>query len=192
MDSNRFDMDNRIHSLAKNKKVVELCCGRGDIIQKLKSEVKEIIGIELSEERIALCKEKFRKDKKVKIMSENISKIPLKSGEYDLVIIKMGLHHVKDINSVLYESSRILKTGGKFIIVDKFLTGNLLLSNLYDLYLFLKTGRKDFFQHHYRTEEEVKKVAEKYFRIRKRIILPYQKGIKNKLYLKYLYILEKR
>lgn len=118
---NKFILDN----IKKNKpvKVCDLGCGPGNLIEILKNKVEEIYGVDVSKEMIKICREKFSKDKSVKIKRTSATKTGLKSNYFDYAVIRMSLHHIKDKRAVMDEAHRILKPKGRFIVIDKYYTG---------------------------------------------------------------------
>ena len=69
---------------------------------------------------IRICKKKFAKNKSVKLKQASVTDTKLKSNHFDFVIIRMGLHHIKDKKKAVAEAYRILKPKGKFLIIDKY------------------------------------------------------------------------
>ena len=106
----------------KSPKICDLCCGSGNTIDLLSNKSKEIIGIDASEEMIKICNEKFDKKKNIKIILSSVTKIKSEKECFDYVIIRMGLHHIKDKEDVINEIYRILKPKGKIILIDKYYT----------------------------------------------------------------------
>lgn len=104
----------------KNAKICDLCCGSGISINLLKNMAKEITGIDVSPEMIKICRKKFANNKNTKLKLSSAIKTNLKSGYFDYVIMRMGLHHIREKDKVLSEVQRILKQGGKLILIDKF------------------------------------------------------------------------
>ena len=114
------EFDNFIlKNVGKGKRVCDLCCGTGYILDLLKNKVKEVVGIDMATEMVKICNEKFKKNKKVKAKVGSATNTKLKPNSFDYVTIKMGLHHIKDKEGVMKEAHRILKKGGKIIIIDK-------------------------------------------------------------------------
>ena len=99
----------------------------------------------------------------------------LKSNYFDYVIIRMGIHHVKNKEKVMTEAYRILKPKGKFLIIDKYYL------SLWELYT--KAFSKLIFQRNPAIFQEYMVSKKKYdeifsaskFNIIKKEILPYDK-----------------
>jgi len=104
----------------KNIRICELCCGPGNNIELLKGRFGEFSAIDLSKEMIEICKNKFGREKNVKLKLASATDTGLKSGHFDYVLIRMGIHHIKEKEAVVSEAYRLLRKGGKFLIIDKF------------------------------------------------------------------------
>ena len=106
--------------IGKNLKICDLCCGSGNMIEILKNRAKEIVGIDASSEMIKICKEKIGKNKKINFVLASATKINEKDNYFDYVLIRNGLHHLKDKKMVLKEAHRVLKATGKLVVVDRY------------------------------------------------------------------------
>lgn len=130
-DARKYDKKNKsersklfdrfiLANIKKNAKICDLCCGSGNMIELLKNKSKEIIGIDASSEMIKICKEKFHKNKKVKVFLSSAAKINQKNNYFDYVITRDGLHHLEDKKSVINETFRVLKPKGRLILIDRY------------------------------------------------------------------------
>jgi ubiquinone/menaquinone biosynthesis C-methylase UbiE len=168
---NNFILKN--FKLSKSVKVADFCCGSGNTIELLKDRVKEIVGIDGSEEMIKICKEKFGKNKRVKLKLSDVEKTDLKSNYFDYAVIRMALHHIKDKEKVMGEIYRVLKPKGRVIAIDKF------YFNKFEFYLgeILAMFKFDFefFNHYVVSREEYERVLSQKFKIIKKVILPVSK-----------------
>ncbi len=68
---------------------------------------------------IKINREKFGKFRNVKLLKSSVSDTKLRSEHFDFVVIRMGLHHIRDKRPVIDEIRRVLKPRGKVIIIDK-------------------------------------------------------------------------
>ena len=118
--SNQFDKFILENITLPKPRICDLCCGSGNMIELLHEKANEIVGVDASEEMIKICKEKFEKKSNVKLLHSSATELDLESKYFDYVIIRDGLHHLKDKVSVLKETLRILKPKGKLILVDRF------------------------------------------------------------------------
>ncbi len=102
------------HYNFKNKRVLDVGCGRGELTSKLGKYCKEIIGIDSSIKKLKQAK----KSKKVKYKKALAEKLPFKDKSFDCIIIIVTLHHMKNKNKILREIKRVLKDKGKLIILE--------------------------------------------------------------------------
>jgi ArsR family transcriptional regulator len=45
-------------------------------------------------------------------------RLPLSTGAYDIVVMQMVLHHAEDPGMVLTEAARVLRPGGRLLLID--------------------------------------------------------------------------
>jgi len=100
--------------------LADLCCGSGVSIAFLKERCKQIYGIDASVDMIEMCKKRFAKDTHVSVYCGDAAQTNLKDNSCDYVLIRMGLHHIKNKQAVINEATRILKKGGKLLVMDKY------------------------------------------------------------------------
>lgn len=68
--------------------------------------------------KIKLAREGLDKRIPIEFVQADASKLDFEDGFFDIVISVMVLHHVLNLNSVLKELLRVLKKGGKLLLVD--------------------------------------------------------------------------
>lgn len=97
----------------KRKKILDLGCGPGFYLKKLKKKGAKIKGIDLSKELIRIAKQE---NPDIEIKQGDITKkLPYKNSEFDAVISPLVLGHIRNWNNVLKEVKRILKNKGVFV-----------------------------------------------------------------------------
>lgn len=102
-------------------KIVEIFCGRGNGMRALHSlGFSNVEGIDLSPCLAA------RYDGPGKISVGDCRDMPLPDASRDILIVQGGLHHLprlpEDLNQTLSEVARVLRPGGRFIVVEPWLT----------------------------------------------------------------------
>jgi len=152
--------------IPKNKKqvIADLLCGSGITLELLKDRAKKVYAVDASKEMIDICKEQF-KNQNIEFIISDVKNTPIKSKSCDVVLIRMGLHHVKDKKKVIDEVYRILKKNGKFIVVDKFLAINKFITYVWDVCRNIKMGMP-LFIHHFIDICEFEKIINKKFKIK--------------------------
>ncbi len=99
--------------------VVDLGCGTGDLIWKIKTIVSHVIGVDSSTKMLEETRNRLQKtDNGVDLRLGELEHLPLGNNEADCAVMSMVLHHLSDPEAVFEEVNRILKQKGTFIISD--------------------------------------------------------------------------
>lgn len=98
--------------------VCDLGCGTGSLLSQMeKKGIKSLYGLDLSQEMIAIAKQKLKNVKFVKGIAQAI---PFKDSSFIAVLGFSVLHHLEDFRMVFSEIYRILKPGGVFIFGEPY------------------------------------------------------------------------
>jgi SAM-dependent methyltransferase len=100
--------------------IVELFCGRGNGLHALRRMgFTNIEGVDLSPALLA----QFGGDAQCHV--SDCRHLPFETGSKDILIVQGGLHHLStlpdDLEQVFLEMGRVLKTGGRVVIVEPWL-----------------------------------------------------------------------
>jgi len=133
-------------ALKSDSKVLDICCGTGDIAIYIgKNIVKngKVIGIDFSENMLAIAKGKSLGLKNIEFMLGDALNLPFKDDEFDASFISFGLRNLTDIEKGLSEMKRVTKQGGLVVNID---TGKpkgffKLLFNLYFFHIVPVIGK---------------------------------------------------
>lgn len=100
--------------------IADLGSGRGIISQQLAPRAKKIFCIDNSKETLREGREFMKQHgiKNVEFLLGDIQKVPLESAGMDVALLCQSLHHASVPESAIAEAYRILKPGGKIIILD--------------------------------------------------------------------------
>lgn len=98
---------------AKNKRILDLGCGTGDLIKFLNPS--EYIGLDINQNFIKIAKKKYPD---FRFIVADITKVRLPKEKFDYVIIVNVLHHLKDIQVKKLFSNISLVKKKKLIIVE--------------------------------------------------------------------------
>ena len=103
----------------KNKKVLEISCGRGGgsdwVYRTYKPD--SYIGLDLSENGIEWCKRKFERDTLSFIVGDALN-LPFDENTFDIIINVEASHCYPNQSRFFNEVSRILKKDGIFLYAD--------------------------------------------------------------------------
>jgi len=103
--------------LAADAKVLDLCCGAGQATQLLVQKFSQVTGLDASPFAIARAKQRVPQATYIQGWAEEM---PLATAEFDLVVTSTAMHEMttSQLHQIFGEVSRVLKVGGKFVIVD--------------------------------------------------------------------------
>ena len=97
---------------------LDLGCGTGEMLKLIlqKDIHKELYGIDLSEEMLAVAKSKL--PEQVKLLLGDSEALPFPDNAFDVVYCNDSFHHYPAPQNVLREVNRVLKPGGTFLMGD--------------------------------------------------------------------------
>ncbi len=105
--------------LKKSDKVLDLGCGTGRWTIPISKKCKNIVGVDMSEEMLAVAKSKSEGLKNLKFVKHNLSrKLPFRNGSFDKVLVRLVVGHIRNVDRFFGEVYRVLKKGGAFVYDD--------------------------------------------------------------------------
>jgi demethylmenaquinone methyltransferase / 2-methoxy-6-polyprenyl-1,4-benzoquinol methylase len=125
----------------KQMQVLDCATGTGDQIIALlekRPDIHSIVGIDLASAMIDIGKEKISKmayAKKVSFALASALETPFPDDHFDCVTISFGIRNVTDIMAAFKEFRRVLKPGGKVLILEGTIPRKKWLRSLHLFYL---------------------------------------------------------
>ena len=115
---------------------LDLGCGTGEMLKLIlqKDPHKELCGIDLSEEMLAVAKSKL--PEQVKLLLGDSEALPFPDNTFDCITISFGLRNVTDKEKALRSMYRVLKPGGRLLVLEFSKPIIEPLSKAYDAYSF--------------------------------------------------------
>jgi ubiquinone/menaquinone biosynthesis C-methylase UbiE len=100
--------------------LLDLGTGTGRLLQLFESIYRHGMGVDASREMLAVARSNLEKSgiSKASIRLGDIFNLPLESGGYDLVTIHQVLHYLEEPQFAITEAARMLRPGGRLLIVD--------------------------------------------------------------------------
>jgi len=122
-----------------NLTALDLACGTGDQLLTLAQcdRVSSGIGIDMAEKMLDIGNQKISAlnlDKKLKLQTGDAQKIAFDENSFDVVSISFGIRNMTDVNLALSEMYRVLKPGGRVLILEFSLPGNFIIRTVYLFY----------------------------------------------------------
>ncbi|SHH38853.1 bifunctional demethylmenaquinone methyltransferase/2-methoxy-6-polyprenyl-1,4-benzoquinol methylase UbiE [Thermosipho atlanticus] len=165
-----FGMDNlwrkkaiKLVKISKNDVCLDLCCGTGkftELISEILGDKGFIYALDISENMLEIAKNRINKQN-IKFILGDATETPFENNFFDVVTMGWGLRNIPDIHMVLTEIYRILKVGGRFVLLDMGKPNTFLIKNFYWFYLKkivpligkIVTGNKDPYIYFYKSIE---------------------------------------
>jgi len=100
---------------SNGKRVLDLCCGTGDIALALARAGADVTGADFTEEMLRVAE---ARTKAVRWVRADALGLPFSDNSFDVVSVGYGLRNLADIERGLREILRVLKPGGRFLSLD--------------------------------------------------------------------------
>lgn len=98
--------------------VADLGCGTGDAAERLAPVVREVIAVDREPAMLQACRKRLGNRDNIRFVEAELLSLPLENASVDAAVIMLVLHHLSDPASVLTEVSRVLRPGGRVLVVD--------------------------------------------------------------------------
>jgi ubiquinone/menaquinone biosynthesis C-methylase UbiE len=101
-------------------RVLDVACGPGFVAMAFAPKCRAVVGIDATDRLIARARaEAARRGLgNVAFMLGNVERMPFASGEFDVASCRFAFHHFARPRVVLAEMARVLRPGGRMVIVD--------------------------------------------------------------------------
>lgn len=98
--------------------VADLGCGTGTLAARLADFVKQVIGVDNSPAMLKAARKRVAGLSNVDLRRGDLAALPIDDATCDAALIVLSLTYVADPPAAIREAARILKPGGKLVIVD--------------------------------------------------------------------------
>lgn len=104
----------------KDAAVLDIGCGAGHASFTVAEQVAEVTAYDLSDKMLKVVGEAAQARGLNNVMTRQgpAESLPFEAGHFDVVISRYSAHHWHDVGLALREIKRVLKPGGKFILMD--------------------------------------------------------------------------
>lgn len=149
-----YDLNNRLHSLWQDQRwrrkavklanlkptdmVVDVACGTGDLaLRFIAAKARAAIGVDFTYEMLPLARSKSvigNGQSAIQYINADAQALPLPDQSADVVSIAFGVRNVQDPLAALREFRRVLRPGGRVIVLEFSLPTSRILRGLYNFY----------------------------------------------------------
>jgi demethylmenaquinone methyltransferase/2-methoxy-6-polyprenyl-1,4-benzoquinol methylase len=109
------------------ERALDLCCGTGDVAFALAGQGVEVAGLDFSGPMLAVANQRLEiKNAKLKMQNAatvrflqgDAQQIPFPDASFDIVTVSYGLRNLADWEQGLREMRRVLRPGGRLLVLD--------------------------------------------------------------------------
>lgn len=120
--------------------VLDLATGTADVLLTLcrqPGKIRQGIGMDMSANMLDIGRQKIRegaRDGAIAMVRGDAVHVAVKDGCFDAVTIAFGIRNVMDVDAALREIHRVLRTGGRALVLEFSLPANAVFRAMYLLY----------------------------------------------------------
>ena len=125
-----------INHIPEKGRILDICCGTGDIafcLEKYVKQNQEIIGLDFSRKMLQIAK---KRESRVHFFLKDVLPLPYNNNSVLAVTVGYGLRNLTDLNFGLQEIYRVLQKGGVFCSLDMDKPTNPIIRRLFYLFFF--------------------------------------------------------
>ncbi|MFT7583012.1 MAG: ubiquinone/menaquinone biosynthesis C-methylase UbiE [Myxococcota bacterium] len=98
--------------------VADLGCGTGENVARLARWATQVIGVDREPSMVDAARKRLADIANVSVEVGELTELPITDATCDAAMMVLVLHHVDGLEPVFSEVSRILRPGGRLVIVD--------------------------------------------------------------------------
>ena len=114
----RFHLHALLALIDPDLTVGDLGCGTGQVSEMLASHVAKVVAVDGSTDMVQAARKRLKGLHHVEVRRGNMEALPVDDGQLDVAVVALVLHHLPEPARALAEVHRVLKTGGRVLIVD--------------------------------------------------------------------------
>jgi ArsR family transcriptional regulator len=96
----------------------DLGCGSGHLSELLAPQVARLVAVDGSAEMADAARKRLSVHPNVDVRQGDLEQLPIGNNELDLAVLSLVLHYVAEPGRVIAETHRVLKPGGRLIVLD--------------------------------------------------------------------------
>jgi len=98
--------------------VLDVACGPGLLVRAFAGVASQVTGIDVTPAMIARAQEMVHGLSNVTLDLGDVSALPYRNGQFDVVVTRFAFHHFLDPSAVLGEMQRVCRAGGRIVVCD--------------------------------------------------------------------------
>jgi SAM-dependent methyltransferase len=114
----RFHLHALLALIESDLTVGDLGCGTGQVSELLAPHVAKVIAVDGSTDMVQAARRRLKGSAHVEVRRGDMEALPIDDSQLDVAIMALVLHHVPEPVHALAEVNRVLRPGGRVLIVD--------------------------------------------------------------------------
>jgi len=98
--------------------VGDLGCGTGQLSALVAPHVAQVIAVDSSSDMLQAARQRLAQIDNVDVRNGSVEALPIDDAQMDVAMMGLVLHHLADPGRALGECARVLKPGGRALIID--------------------------------------------------------------------------
>ena len=101
-------------------RLLDIGTGTGRILELLAPRMSQGVGVDASKAMLALARSRLAREglNHCSVRLADMYRLPLADASFDTIVMQMVLHYAEDPPGVLAEVARVLRPGGRLIVID--------------------------------------------------------------------------
>lgn len=119
-DCEPYEYSDLIHgySTSQGKRVLDVGCGNGYVLSRYAMNGAEVFGVDMTQRAVDLSRRRFElADLQGSFQTTDGASLPFEDNSFDIACSMGVLHHIEDPRPMVDEMFRVLKPGGKIILM---------------------------------------------------------------------------
>ena len=114
----RFHLHAMLALIDPSLTVGDLGCGTGQVSELIAPHVARVVAVDGSNDMVQAARKRLKGMHQVDVRRGDMEALPIDEGQLDVAMVTLVLHHVPDPACAIAEVHRVLRPGGRVMIVD--------------------------------------------------------------------------
>ncbi len=123
-------------ALDGTERLLDLCCGTGDLSVAMKDGgAGEVVGTDFAVEMVRLARKKA--GDRIEFGVADTTDLPFEDASFDVATVGFGVRNLEDLDGGFREACRVLRPGGRFLVLEFSRPPNAVFRAVYHTYFMI-------------------------------------------------------